>query len=295
MAGMTYINKGKTCSVEGCERDACWNKMCNSHASSMHNRGTVEETEWHRTRRGVPKGPCSVPGCPNLRTGRQEICKPHQTRLRKTGDVGVDKPWRHKTGESNETCIVPNEDGSPCGKEARTHPIAERNNPDWKWGRLCTGHYGRYCKYGCVQQGKKVRLVQANLPMSERVPFYLDLDNDYVARAEPKPSQAVGCLEWQRALSESGYALAHASRIREPERTSPWHVHRLVWEHHNGPISVGMRVHHICGTPHCVDIDHLECIGYIENGSEACRIKQFRDKANEPGMTIEVLREWIAA
>ena len=285
-----HINHGKTCIVEGCVKDACWKRMCDTHANSMHNRGTVEESEWHRTRRGVPKDPCSVPGCPNLRTGRQEICKPHQTRLRKTGDVGVDKPWRHTTGESNETCIVPNEDGSLCGKPARTHPMAERNNPDWKWGRLCIGHYGRYCKHGCVQQGKKMRdTYGSHLPLSERVPFWLDPDNGFVARVD-------GCLQWQRVLSANGagYPCAPVSKIDDTTRTSPWLVHRLVWEHFNGPIPVGNHVHHICGTPNCVDIDHLECIGYIENGSEACRIKQFRDKANEPGMTIEALRAWMA-
>ena len=129
----------------------------------------------------------------------------------------------------------------------------------------------------------------SHLPLSERVPFWLDPDNGFVARVD-------GCLQWQRVLSANGagYPCAPVSKIDDTTRTSPWLVHRLVWEHFNGPIPVGNHVHHICGTPNCVDIDHLECIGYIENGSEACRIKQFRDKANEPGMTIEALRAWMA-
>ena len=252
--------------------------------------GAAKDSAWHRARRGEPKDPCSVPGCQNLRTGNQTICKPHQTRLRKTGDVGIDKPWRHKTGEQNPTCLVPLGDGSPCGKSSRTHPMEERNNPDWKWGRLCPSHYARYCTTGSVREGTDLRRKCPTMPLNDRVAHYVDPANGYVIRG------VTGCLEWQGSLSANGagYAIAPVWKSDNANRAAPWLVHRLVWELHNGPIPPGNRVHHICGTRHCVDIDHLECIGYKENGSEACRIKQFRDKANEPGMTIEALREWIA-
>ena len=283
-------NMGKTCSIDGCEKDARWKEMCDSHASAMHNRGTVEETEWHKARRGEPKAPCSVPNCENLRTGRQEYCEPHVRRLYKTGDLGLDTPIRQKSGDSNDICIVPLEDGSPCGNHSRTHPLAERNNPDWKWGRVCAVHYGRYCRHGLVQAGEKLRKKYlSDLPLSERIPIWLDPDNGYVTVTDNE------CLAWEGALSANGqgYAVVPVSKIDDTTRTSPWLVHRLVWEHFNGPIPTGNHVHHVCGTRRCINPEHLECIGAVENVSEASRIKQVRDKANEEGITIEELREWI--
>ena len=168
--------------------------------------------------------------------------------------------------------------------------MEERNNPDWKWGRLCPSHYARYCTTGSVRGGTDLRRKCPTMPLNDRVAHYVDPANGYVIRG------ATGCLEWQGSMSSNGagYGIVPVWKSDNANRAAPWLVHRLVWELHNGPIPVGNHVHHICGTPNCVDIDHLECIGYIENGSEACRIKQFRDKANEPGITIEALREWIA-
>ena len=34
-------------------------------------------------------------------------------------------------------------------------------------------------------------------------------------------------------------------------------THRVVWEHHNGPIPEGMIVLHMCDNPPCVEITHL--------------------------------------
>lgn len=37
----------------------------------------------------------------------------------------------------------------------------------------------------------------------------------------------------------------------------PTRVHRLAWEHINGPIPAGMQVLHKCDRPPCVEIEHL--------------------------------------
>ncbi|HYE58590.1 MAG TPA: HNH endonuclease signature motif containing protein [Rhodothermales bacterium] len=42
-------------------------------------------------------------------------------------------------------------------------------------------------------------------------------------------------------------------------------AHRWSYEHHKGPIPAGKEIHHICGTPACVNPDHLEPVTRQEN------------------------------
>lgn len=41
--------------------------------------------------------------------------------------------------------------------------------------------------------------------------------------------------------------------------------HRLMWEHHYGPIPEGHEINHICHNRGCCNIDHLECIDGTEH------------------------------
>ena len=34
-------------------------------------------------------------------------------------------------------------------------------------------------------------------------------------------------------------------------------AHKVVWEHHHGPVPEGMDAHHLCHTQRCVRVEHL--------------------------------------
>lgn len=48
-------------------------------------------------------------------------------------------------------------------------------------------------------------------------------------------------------------------------------VHRLVWEHHNGPIPDGLLVCHHCDTPACSAIEHLFLGTHQDNTDDMIR------------------------
>jgi len=64
-------------------------------------------------------------------------------------------------------------------------------------------------------------------------------------------NDTTGCLEWQRALSNSGYGQFwyQGKDVR---------THRLAFElHHGRPITEGMILLHSCDNPKCCKPDHL--------------------------------------
>ena len=42
-------------------------------------------------------------------------------------------------------------------------------------------------------------------------------------------------------------------------------AHRVVWEHHHGPIPAGMTVDHICHNKRCIEIEHLRMLTNLDN------------------------------
>jgi len=63
------------------------------------------------------------------------------------------------------------------------------------------------------------------------------------------------------STSRQGYGQVSAGRKGAP----PLKSHRVVYEHHRGPIPVGMVIDHLCRTKACVNPDHLEVVTQTEN------------------------------
>lgn len=68
-----------------------------------------------------------------------------------------------------------------------------------------------------------------------------------IANADRSPD---GCLESRYSTVTSGYA-----QVWDGESTIL--AHRIVWEHHHGPIDDGMIVVQTCNNRKCVEIRHL--------------------------------------
>jgi hypothetical protein len=79
-------------------------------------------------------------------------------------------------------------------------------------------------------------------------------------RVERDPNS--GCWLWTGAMTEFGYGLVNIGRSGASRMAR---VHRLVWEHHNGPISEGMVVMHKCDVPQCCNPLHLRLGTKAEN------------------------------
>jgi hypothetical protein len=79
-----------------------------------------------------------------------------------------------------------------------------------------------------------------------------------------KLDPANGCLLWTAATTRKGYGV-FGSR--------PQRAHHYAWELAHGPIPEGMVLHHTCGVPACVNVEHLEP---MEKG-EHSRLRGRRD------------------
>lgn len=72
------------------------------------------------------------------------------------------------------------------------------------------------------------------------------------------------CLVVTGARNANGYGMASLSRGAHGTRLA----HRVVWEHHNGPIPPGLLVMHTCDNPPCVDLTHLRLGTHAENSQD---------------------------
>lgn len=64
------------------------------------------------------------------------------------------------------------------------------------------------------------------------------------------------CWLWTGALDKDGYAIV---RVRRPDGS--WtcrKAHRVMFEHHKGPIPDGHQLDHVCNTRRCVNPAHAE-------------------------------------
>jgi hypothetical protein len=58
------------------------------------------------------------------------------------------------------------------------------------------------------------------------------------------------CIEWNGALSSSGYGNVTVNR-------KTWKAHRLAWTRANGDIPEGLCVLHKCDNRKCINVEHL--------------------------------------
>ena len=69
------------------------------------------------------------------------------------------------------------------------------------------------------------------------------------------------CWIWQGGKSHNGYGqmTSEGTTVR---------AHRVTWEIENGPIPVGLEIHHLCQNPACVNPNHLEVVTHEKNMHE---------------------------
>jgi len=221
--------------------------------------------------------------------GDIKIRELYPTNLCRHGADGV--PCRCSNAETrgrnlDRTCSIPvDKNGTLCGRHANVGDAPALEDPTWAFGRVCRTHLGQYLA-GILDERLGTALFKQaprGQTLEERVAHWLDPANDFV-------TVVGGCLVWQRNRGNSGngYAMvstktwiADDSIIKEARGRPTVSLHRLVWALKHGDIAVGNQIHHICGEMACVNTEHLEEISYLENGSEACRVKKLRHENKE--------------
>lgn len=83
------------------------------------------------------------------------------------------------------------------------------------------------------------------------------------------------CHEFTGALTAAGYGLIGLGRRGE----GGGYTHRLMYEHHNGPIPPGMHIDHLCSNRSCCNPAHLEAVTQAENNRRASARKMARKSA----------------
>ena len=75
---------------------------------------------------------------------------------------------------------------------------------------------------------------------------------------------ACGCWIWQGYTDRKGYGQIKI------DGQAFW-AHRVAYAEFRGTIPDGLTIHHTCGTPGCINPDHLELMTLQENSAESQR------------------------
>ena len=109
-------------------------------------------------------------------------------------------------------------------------------------------HNGKVCK-------SHDTIIKLGLPMAERV---------WVARRLANVERIGDCIIWQGAPNNMGYGkvgvLNDPSSSGEEEAVHRWFYKRFV-----GPLAADKVLDHLCRTPLCVNVEHLEPVTLAEN------------------------------
>lgn len=114
----------------------------------------------------------------------------------------------------------------------------------------CNTHWARWKRTGDVQAD--VPVVQLGRSPYERVmDTVTEVDGHWITSAVDRIH---------------GYGQVRDGRARTLKS------HRVVYEHHRGPIPEGMVIDHLCRTKACVNPDHLEVVTQPENARRIDRV-----------------------
>lgn len=106
----------------------------------------------------------------------------------------------------------------------------------------CSAHYTRWRRHGDPEGG------------GERIE---DVREAVFARTKRGEG---GCLIWTGGQDGKGYGVQRYEGRDQP-------AHRVVWKLAHGEIPEGYRVNHVCHTPLCVALPHLNLATQSENGT----------------------------
>jgi hypothetical protein len=109
-------------------------------------------------------------------------------------------------------------------------------------------------------------------------PFVVEKMWRYAKRVES------GCLEWQRGLSKTGYAITSNMGVTLS-------AHRLAWWVTYGPVEGDLVVDHICFNHRCIEPTHLQLLTSLENSRRQSSAEKPRCKRGHL-RTPENIYEW---
>lgn len=81
-------------------------------------------------------------------------------------------------------------------------------------------------------------------------------------RIEVDPETA--CWIYQGRIHATGYGQIDIPRT-ETQKAHAVYTHRVMYEHHKGPIPAGLEIDHLCRVRACCNPDHLEAVTHREN------------------------------
>lgn len=123
------------------------------------------------------------------------------------------------------------------------------------------------------------------------------LDPDWVSSGARRPSGYVRTMARSVRDSETGcLVFTYGSKRngkygRMRNNGVETTAHRVVWEHHHGPVPDGMYIRHKCDNPPCVEIEHLEIGTPLDNSRD--RVERGRAPSGERHLSAKLTWEIV--